>query len=124
MVKLVTARVRSTREGTVFTGVCLFTFRGGGTYLPDGGGGVPTQVWMVGGGVPSLARVGGYLPMAGVGGGTYLWPGWGGTYLWPGLGGTYLGRGVPTLTGGGGGYALPLPRVGTPPARVGTPHLQ
>ena len=36
---IITARVRSTREGTVFTGVCLLTFRGG----------YPIQVWMVGG---------------------------------------------------------------------------
>ena len=28
---IITARVRSTREGTVFTGVCLFAFGGGGT---------------------------------------------------------------------------------------------
>ena len=95
----VTARVSSTREGTVFTGVCLLTFTGGylpsgwwgGTYsgLDGGGGGVPTLAgvggyipWL-GWGVPTLARVGGYLPMAGVGG-------------------TYLGQGggVPTLAQG------------------------
>ena len=57
----ITARVRSTTGGYVFT---LFTICGaGGTYLP-GGGGLPTQVW-----------VGGYLPSR--------W--WGGTYS--GLGG-------------------------------------
>ena len=83
-----TARVRSTREGTVFTGVCLSTFRGG-TYLP-GGGGVPTQLWMggylpwLGWGVPTLARVGRVPTLAGVGGGTY----------------SALDGGVPTLAGG------------------------
>ena len=82
-----TARVRSMREGTVFTGVCLLTSRGGvptfraGRGVPTQlwtGGGVPTQLWTGGvptlarvggvptqlwvGGVPTLARVGGYLP--------------------------------------------------------------
>ena len=47
------------REGTVFTGVCLLTFRGG-TYLP-GGGGVPTlrSGW---GGVPTPCLGGGGVP--------------------------------------------------------------
>ena len=88
---LVTARVRSTREGTVFTGVCLSTFRGG-TYLPDGGG-VPTQV-LGGGYLPKAGVGGGYLLSSGWGGGTYLGQGGGvPTQLWPGGGGTYLGRG-------------------------------
>ena len=79
-----TARVRSTREGTVFTGVCLFTFRGE---------------------VPTFQMVGGYLlRFRWWGWGTYL--GWGGgvpTYGWGG-GGTYLwlGWGVPTYGQGGG----------------------
>ena len=73
---LITARVRSTREGTVFTGVCLFTFRGGG--------GVPTfQV----GGVPTFPGLDGGVPT--FRGGGYLLSGWewvptfrgGGTYL-------------------------------------------
>ena len=72
-----TARVRSTREGTVFTGVCLSTFRGG--YLPSG--------WWGGGYLLSSGR-GGYLP----------WPGWGGTYSALARGGvpTLAGVGVPT----------------------------
>ena len=98
-----TARVRSTREGTVFTGVCLSTSRGG-TYLPRRGGGLPTfPVPDVGGthlrrsrwgGVPTLARWGVYLPSQFPGGGYLPWMGEGGTYLgW--------GEGVPTLDGGG-----------------------
>ena len=46
---VITARVRSTREGTVFTGVCLFTSVGGGGTPSSwrGGRGVPSsQVWM------------------------------------------------------------------------------
>ena len=74
---LVTAHVRSMREGTVFTGVCQHL----GGYLPFG-------FW-----------VGGYLP-------SQVWLGWGGTYHgWSG-GRTYLGwgGGVPTLAGVGGTY--------------------
>ena len=119
-VSIFTDRVRSTRGGNIFSlSVCphpggVPTFRmGGGTYSGlDGGwgGGVPTQVWMVGGvptlrsgggvptqvwmgGVPTLrsGRGGTYSSLDGGGGGTYL-PrfGWGGTYL-PRWGG-YLGR--------------------------------
>ena len=86
-ISVITARVRSTREGTVFSGVCLSTFRGGG-YLPCRKG-VPT---FQGGGVPTFQGKGGtYLPS----GGTYL--GGRGTYLGRG----YLPwRGVPTLVGG------------------------
>ena len=59
---IVTARVRSTREGTVFTGVCLLTFLGGG-YLPSGlGGYLPSQVWMDGGRYPPTFSGRGYLP--------------------------------------------------------------
>ena len=111
---LVIATVRSTREGTVFTGVCLSTSGGGGTYLPGGGGGgvptlrsgrgvgVPTQVW-VGGGGTYLSQVwmgGGVPTQVWTGRGTYLpRSGWGGgvtTQVWVGWGGTYLGRYPPT----------------------------
>ena len=68
-INIVTARVRSTREGTVFTGVCLITFQGGGGY--------PIQIWMVGGGVPHPDLDGGGTP-------SQVWE-WGGTY--PGLDG-------------------------------------
>ena len=44
-VVLITVRVRSTREGTVSTGVCLFTFWRG----------TPSQVWT--GGIPSQVQV-------------------------------------------------------------------
>ena len=57
----------------------------GGTYLPGGGGYLPSQVWIGGylpwwgGGVPTLTRVGGVPTLAGVEGGTYLpRSGWGG----------------------------------------------
>ena len=85
-----TARVRSTREGTVFTGVCLLTF-GGGTYLSASGWG------------------GTYLPRSGWGGGVPTLAGWvGGTYLgWVGGVPTLAGWGVPTFPGlDGGGYLL------------------
>ena len=102
-VSLFTARVRSTREGTVFTGVYLSTFRGGGTYL-------------------SASRWGGgtYLPRSGWEGEYLPWPG-GGVPTLAGVGGTYLGwgGGVPTFPGLDGG--VPPPREGTP-TRVGTPH--
>ena len=107
----ITARVRSTREGTVFTGVCLSTFRGGGTYLPDGGGG-GTYSGLDGGRVPTYGRGGGgtYSALAGGGVPTQLWLG--GYLPWLG-GGTYLGQGgeVPTQLWLGGGY-LPWPGVG------------
>ena len=91
-----TARVRSTREGTVFTGVCLFTSGGGGvpTFLVVGG--TFSQVWTGGGGTYSGLG----------GGGTYSHAGWGGTNSQVWMGGTYLPR------SGVGGY---LPMVGTPP---------
>ena len=83
-----TARVRSTREGTVFTGVFLST---------SGGGGLPT-FWAGGGGggVPTFPGPGGGVPTFWVGGGTYF-SGLGGG--WPTLVGGYLpwqGEGVPT----------------------------
>ena len=77
----VTTRVRSTREGTVFTGVCLSTSRGG---------------------VPTFQVEGYHLPRSGLGGGVPTFPGLD-------RGGTHLPRqgGVPTLGStylGGGGY--------------------
>ena len=84
---VVTARVRSTREGTVFTDVC--SHLGGGGYLPSGQGGyLPSQVWM--GGVPTFPGRGVPTSQGLDGGGGYL-P----SQVWMG--------GVP-----------PLPRVGTP----------
>ena len=95
-----TACVRSTREGTVFTGVCLFTSVGGGTYLPrsgwrgylpsqvEGGRYPPSQVWLGGGYLPSQVWMEG-VP---------TFPGLEGVPTFPGLagGGTYLARqGVP-----------------------------
>ena len=85
----ITARVRSTREGTVFIGVCPFTSVGGGvpTFpVPRWGGGcLPSQ--FPGGGE-------GYLPSQFPGGGVPTLDGGGGTYLgW--------GDGVSTLDGGG-----------------------
>ena len=80
-IEIITARVRSTREGTVFTGVCLFTFRGGGVPHPadvgGGGGGVshPRSRWGVphpadGGGVPRPWSRGVPHPRSGWGRGT------------------------------------------------------
>ena len=93
-------RVSSTSEGTVFTGVCLLTFRGGGT--PSGWWGVPpSQVWM-GRGTP--------------------FPGLDGDTPFP-----VSGQEVPPAGGTPGrvhppgrGYLPPLPG-GTPPTR-GYPH--
>ena len=65
-----TARVRNTRKGTVFTGVCLSTFWGGHPIQVMGG--TPSQVQ----GVPYPVDQGGY-PIPGPGGG-YLVPGPGG----------------------------------------------
>ena len=92
------------REEVIFS-VCLsvHTRGGGGTYLPDGGGGgVPTlrSGWWgggtylprsrVGGGVPTLrSGWGGYLPSQVWVVGAYLSSGWGGTY-------SVLDGGVPT----------------------------
>ena len=90
--EIITARVRSTREGTVFTGVCLSISRGG--YLPSGQGGGGTYLPRSGQGVPTFPGGGG-----GTGGvPTFLALDWGG--------------GVPTFLGEGG--TPPLPSVGTP----------
>ena len=74
-----TARVRSTREGTVFTGVCLLTFQGG--YPVPGLGGTPARSGWWGEG----------YPISGLG--------WGGTparsWLWGG--GTRGTWGTPTI---------------------------
>ena len=70
-----TARVRSTREGTVFTGVCLST-SGGGTYLPGGWGG-DTYSALDGGGGTYLPRSGQGVPST-----------WEGRYPLPGKVGT------------------------------------
>ena len=115
-VSLITARVRSTREGTVFTGVCLLTSRGGG---------YPVQLM---GGTPFPARQGGY-PIQLMGGYPLPRSGWGGTPF-PGPDG-----GVPpsqVQTGGSpfpgldGGYPLPRSRWGVPPSQVwrGVPPQQ
>ena len=82
VVDIITARVRSTREGNVLTRVCLSGHMGEG-YLP----------WM-GEGVPTLDEREGYLPW--MGGGIYL-------ELEEGVP-TLDGGGVPTLDGGGDTY--------------------
>ena len=93
-IQFFTARVHSTREGTVFTCVCLSTFRGvptfrmvGGYLLRSGWWGEGGTYLGWGGGYLPMARVGGYLPMAGVGG-----------YLPM----ARVGGGVPTYGQGGG----------------------
>ena len=86
-----TARVRSTREGNVFSLSQFTSGGGGGTYLLDGWGGTYSQVWMVGGG-------GTYLPRSG--GGTY-------SQVWMGgyLPSQVQVEGVPTFWVGGGTYS-------------------
>ena len=61
-----TARVRSTREGTVFTGVCLFTSGGGVAHPADGGGGGGTPFPGLDGGYSSQIQAGGTPPGKGV----------------------------------------------------------
>ena len=75
--QVVTARVRSTREGTVFTGVCLSTFGRRGT--PSGQWGVPPSSQLEG--TPSSWWGRGYPHLAN-GGGTPIRPA-GGTTNWP-----------------------------------------
>ena len=97
------------REGTVFTGVCLLTFRGGvphigldGRGVPhprSGWGGTPFQVWTGGYPIPGLA--GGY-PISGLGGTPQTWDG-----VLP----LDMGWGTP---GHGTGYP-PRPEMGYPP---------
>ena len=66
MLDFVTACVHSTREGTVFIGVCLFTSgEGGGTYLPRQRGGTCLPRSGQGWGVPTFPGRG-YLPWWGV----------------------------------------------------------
>ena len=74
------------REGTVFTGVCLLTFRGGGTWSQIFGGGVP-GLRFLGEGVPGL-RFSGGVPGLRFSGGV------------PGL---RFSGGVPSLRFSGGG---------------------
>ena len=117
-------------KGNIFT-LCVCSHLGeGGTYLPGGGGGVPTfpgldggggyllfQVWT--GGVPTFPGLDGgggtYFSRSGRGGTYFSRSGWGGVPTFPGL-----DRGVPTFPGldGGGTYLPgrypPSPRVGTP----------
>ena len=100
--RIITARVRSTREGAVFTGVCLLTFREGVPHPRSGG--TPSQVWGVphlrSGGTPSqvwTGRGGGY-PIPGLDGGVpHPRSGWGGTpsQVWMGLPHPRSGQGVP-----------------------------
>ena len=77
----ITARVRSTREGTVFTGVCLFTFRGPSSRQGGGEGGrgvlpCPRSRW--GDPIAGVQVEGGY-PVPGPGGGGVSHPVNGGT---------------------------------------------
>ena len=100
-----TARVRSTREGNIYTWECLSVHHFGGW------GGIPSQVWWWG--VPHLRSGGGGYPIPGLARGVpYPRSGWGGGTI-PGLvGGTpsqvwpgwypIPGRGeVPHLRSGG-----------------------
>ena len=113
-VGIITGRVRSTREGTVFTGVCLLTFRGG--YPIQLVGGTPSIWWGVphpAGKVPHpKSRWGVPHPAGGGGGGEYPipGPGWGypGYLPWLGLDGGTQGTPWPGLDGGG----TPLARSG------------
>ena len=62
---IITARVRSTREGNIYTWECLSVHNCGG-----GWGGTPSEVWWQGGGgypIPGLA--GGGYPIPGLAGG-------------------------------------------------------
>ena len=104
----ITARVRSTREGTVFTGVCLYIW-GGGVPRPglDGGGrGVPHLRSGVGGGVPHPGLDGGGVTPS------QVWGGGGISHPRSEVGG------VPQPGLDGGGYPIPggVPEV--------TPHHQ
>ena len=85
--KIITARVRSTTGGYVFT---LFTIWGGGVpTLRSGWGG---YLLRSGWGVPICSGSGGTYLLGGGGGVPTLRSGWGvPTQVW--MGGTYLGRG-------------------------------
>ena len=106
----ITARIRRMTGGYIFTlcvssrgeGVPTFRVVGGGTYSGLGGGYLPSQVWVGGGGrgtyLPggrgctySQVWMGGYLLRSGWGGGTYSGLDGGGYLPWQGGGGTYLG---------------------------------
>ena len=71
----ITARVRNTREGAIFTGVCLFTFGGGGIPSSRQGGTPSSRGWGIG--TPSQVQVGisGLDGTVGRGGGKYPIPG-------------------------------------------------
>ena len=96
---------RSNGEGTVFTGVCLFTFRGRGRvpHLADQGGGYP-----------HLANGGGGTAIQLIRGTPSSWQ-W-----YPHL--ADQGGGYPHLANGGGGTAIQLIR-GTPSSWQWYPHL-
>ena len=109
--QLYTARVRSTREGTVFTGVCLLTFRGV----------TLSQVWGVPN--PGMDGEGVPCPRSGVAGGTLSRSGWWGvphprgegypSQVW------MVGRGYP-ITGGYPGQVFMVEGyLGYPSARPG-----
>ena len=111
-----TARVRSTREGTVFTGVCLFTSwgGGGGTHFPGPGRGDYYLARGGGGGTTLRCGGGGVLPTTSMWGSTTSM--WGGYYLQ--AGGTTSSQGV--LPPGRGGTTWVLPhRGGTTSSRGG-----
>ena len=116
----ITARVRSTREGNIYTWECLSVHHWWrGTLSQVWAGGTPSQVWVGGYPVPGLGRG---VPRPRSGG--YPIPGLGGGYPIPGR-----GYPVPGLDGGGyppgqvwmvGGYPRPgLDGGGVPPARSG-----
>ena len=119
----VTARVRSTREGTVFTGVCLLTFGEGRVPHPRSGwwGGYPIPGLGCGvphpRGVPQPGMDGtGYPIPGGYPGQVLMVGGTQGTPPTPGLdGGGYPGY-TPAWSGWWGGYPeYPPPWNGVPP---------
>ena len=82
-----TARVRSTREGNIYTWECLSVHNcGGGGYpvLGLGEGGTPSQVWWQGG-YPIPGLVGGYPLPPDLRWGTPLDLGWGTPKTWDGV---------------------------------------
>ena len=108
LVAFITARVRSTREGNIYTWECLSVhIVGGGGAVPHlrsggGGGGTPSQVLLGGRGLPE--------PRSGWGGGT--------PSQVLGMPPARPGMGYPPLPGPGMGYPPYLGlRWGTPPSQ-------
>ena len=102
-----TARVRSTREGNIYTWECLSVHHWWGVPRPrsDGGEGTPSQVWWWRGGTPSRSD-GGRYPIPGLMVGHYPIPG----LMVGGTPGTPHPR--PGLDGGGSTPGYPPTRSG------------